>query len=167
MNEAVLGLVQSLKEELSYQQQMEALLNGKLEAMRRYDMARLEGLTVAEKRLVETERLRSAKRERWVLRLTRQFCPEIRGRLATAKEIAAKLPAPFGQEVMYLAVKLKETTERLVRLNQINASVTRKLLGHVDSIFKIVAQAGVEIGLYSRAGRQTELEHRRLIDALA
>ena len=90
-----------------------------------------------------------------------------RARFMTAKELAQAASEPQRSKLLALAAMLKEVAENIQRLNRINAVATKKVLGHFDHIFNIIAQSGRDIGLYGRAGKKSIMEQNRLVDAIA
>ena len=159
-------LVTALQNELQCQQQLALLLENKLEAMRRYDVHRLEGLADSEKQLLEKMQLAAVRRRHTAETLTRQVLAQL-GRPATAKELAAASDEPVRSQLYSLSALLAQECERVQRLNRINDIASRKMLGHVDQVFRVIAQAEHDVGLYSRGGRKPALEQNRIFDAIA
>lgn len=167
MADGIRQLIDALQEELLRQQEMARLLEGKLDAMRRYDMPRLEALNLAEQRLLRGVQASERKR-RQAARLAReQLWPRQRREGATARQIADAAPEPARTELLELTGLLRETCQKVQRLARVTSQATSKILGHIDHIFRVVAQSGREIGLYGRMGKTTLLEQNRLVDALA
>ena len=160
-------LIETLQQELQYQQELAAVLDNKLDAMRHYDISRLEALTQNEHRLVDEIRQSERRRTDTVRWATRQFWPQRRQQPATCKELAQVSPEPEKSRLLTLAAMLAEVAEKVQRLNRIGNMASRKILAHFDHVFQIIAQSGRDIGLYGRGGKRSLLEQNRLVDALA
>jgi flagellar biosynthesis/type III secretory pathway chaperone len=160
-------LIETLQQELQYQQELAVVLDNKLDAMRHYDLSRLESLTQNEHRLVDEIRQSELRRTNTVRWATRQIWPQRRERPATCKELAQVSPEPEKSKLLTLAAMLSEVAEKVQRLNRIGNLASRKILAHFDHVFQIIAQSGRDIGLYGRCGKRSLLEQNRLVDALA
>ena len=168
MANAVEQLIAALQDELQGHQKLSAILDGKLDAMRHFDVSRLESLRQKEQRLLDSVRMIGQRRLEAVNRATAELWPQRRrARFMTAKELAQAAPEPQRSKLLALAAMLKEVAENIQRLNRINAIATKKVLGHFDHIFNIIAQSGRDIGLYGRAGKKSIMELNRLVDARA
>lgn len=167
MAEIAKKLIDAMKTELNYQQSLAVLLDNKLDAMRHYDLSRLEALTENEQQMVQdtlTQENRCTDLARFA---TKELVPGKRGNLATASELARACREPQRSQLLSLAAMLKQMAEKVQRLNRINSIASEKILNHFDGIFRIFAQSGCDIGLYQRAGKKAFLEQNRLVDAIA
>ena len=163
MSDQSAQLVTALQNELQCQQQLAVLLENKLDAMRRYDVRRLEGLAEAEKQLLEKMQVVAVKRRHAAETLTKQLLGQL-GRPATAKELAAASDEPVRSQLFSLSGLLAQECEKVQRLNRINDIASRKMLGHVDQVFRVIAKTEHDVGLYSRSGRRPTLEQNRIFD---
>ena len=155
-----------MKEELVVQQRLAATLQHKLESMRCYDVERLQTLTLSESEAV-TAAQRAALRRRQAGRRLSESLFGKKDEPVGASEMAAACEEPQRSGILTLAGQLRGAAETTQRLNRINRIATRKLLGHMEHVFRVIAQAGRDIGLYGRAGRKPLMQHNRLIDAIA
>ena len=167
MSEAAEKLFQTIQDDLQWHRDLAAVLENKLDAMRHYDMSRLEALTIKEQRLMETISDNERKRREVFGEATREFFPERGRKLATASEFAKVLEEPHRSKLLVLTGMLREITEKIRRLNSVNSIASQKIMGHFDHIFQIIAKSGRDIGLYGKAGKKSFLEQNRLVDALA
>jgi hypothetical protein len=167
MSKSVEIVLVAMQEELQWQQDLAAVLDNKLDAMKHYDITRLEALTLTEQRLLEGIRLNAVKRNTAVHQAMREWLPKKKSRLASARELAQALSEPLRSKLMALTGMLRDVVEKVQRLNRINAQVSRKMLGHLDHIFRVIAETGSDIGLYSRVGKKAMVEQKRLVDAIA
>ena len=168
MADAVEQLIEAMQEELRSHKKLSALLDGKLDAMRHFDVSRLEALRQNEQRLLDRMRMIGRGRAEATHRAVRQLLPQRRiGAPATARELASATPEPAHSKILALAAMLKEMAQDIQRLNRVNAVATRKVMGHFDQIFRVIAQSGRDIGLYGRAGKKSLTEQNQLVDAIA
>ena len=189
MSEAVEKLTQILEDDLQWHQSLAAVLENKLDAMRHYDMSRLEALTANEQRITEAICANEKKRRQVIRQATVEFFPQ-GSKPATARELAQALlerqslrgsEAAAGQRrlsevnsaekavrrLLALSDMLRDVTEKVRRLNNVVSIASHKILGHFDNVFRIIAQSGRDIGLYGRSGKKSLLEQNCLVDALA
>lgn len=167
MADAVEQLIEAMNQELQCQRELAGLLENKLDAMRRYDVRRLDSIAANEHRLIDNLHANSQRRNTAVGCVAQQLFDRSTGSLPTARQIAEKTSAVNGDKILALTAMLKDVTKTVKRLSGINATASQKMLGHFDHIFRIIAQSGRDIGLYGRAGTKFHLEQNRLFDALA
>ncbi|KPK77642.1 MAG: hypothetical protein AMJ79_02560 [Phycisphaerae bacterium SM23_30] len=168
MADAVEQLIEAMQDELQCHRKLAAVLDGKLDAMRHFDVSRLEALRHNEQRLLNVVRMNGQRRAEATQQATWRLFPQRRiGSSVTAKELAQAAPEPARSKILALAAMLREMAQNIQRLNRVNAVATRKVLGHFDQIFRIIAQSGRDVGLYGRAGKKSMAEQNRLVDAIA
>ncbi|MBN1846165.1 MAG: flagellar export chaperone FlgN [Sedimentisphaerales bacterium] len=167
MTDTIQQLIETLQQELRYQQELAQVLDNKLDAMRHYDLPRLEALTRNERRLVEILQGHDSQRAQAVRGAVRHLWPRQSRPRATCRELAEACREPQRSHLLTLSAMLAEVAEKVQRLNRIGAIATRKIMNHFDIVFQAIAQSGRDIGLYGRAGKKTGLEPHRLVDALA
>jgi flagellar biosynthesis/type III secretory pathway chaperone len=147
MADAVNRLIDTLQRELNYQRDLAAVLDNKLDAMRRYDMPRLEALSKNEQNLIESIRKNEMLRRQVIALTARQLYPGRVDVKPTAGEIAQAVAEPDRGKLIVLTGMLREVAEKVRRLNRVNAAATNKILGHFQQVFQIIAQSGKDIGL--------------------
>ncbi len=167
MSKAVEKLIQALQDDIKGHGEMGSILENKLDAMRHFDLSRLEALTGREHRLAEAMSGNAQRRNMAVRRASMEVFPRRRGRSATARELASQLQGSQRDRLLAVSGMLLELTEKVQRLNRINKNATHKVMGHFDYIFRIIAQSGRDIGLYEREGKKAMPEQNRLVDAIA
>lgn len=160
-------LIEAMQEELQSQEQMTVALNSKLDAMRHYDMPRLEALTLVEQRLVNTLQVQGGKRAQLAQQATRALNPPRQKTVATVRELAAVTKESQRERLLGLAALLGDAAEKTQRLNRVVGMASYKLMGHVNHIFQLIAHAGQDVGLYGRAGKCKMVEQNYLVDARA
>jgi len=186
MSDVVNKLIQILEDDLRWHQDLAAVLENKLDAMRHYDLSRLEALSANEQRLTTAIASNEPKRRAVIREATNRFSPQ-RNTPLTARELAGLLleSRPEGADrvgrrdpeaaerehaarrLTVLTDMLRDATEKIKRLNNVVAIASNKILGHFDHIFQIIARSGRDIGLYGRGGKKSLLDQNRLVDALA
>lgn len=178
MSESVEKLMQTMEEDLRNQRDLAAVLENKLDAMRHFDMSRLDALALSEQRLMSLISVQERRRQLAIRQVSNELIPaagkpedrllkNTQRRPVSAKELATAMKEPAGRKLMALAGMLREMAEKVQRLNRVNSLASRKILGHFDQIFRIIAQSGSDIGLYGNEGKKFLLEQNRLVDALA
>ena len=167
MAELAEQLISAMQDELRVHEELAGVLDGKLAALKCRDLSRLESLNQREQQLVGLMRVKGQLREAAVLKVARQYCPEKQHRQVSARELAQATDEPWRSKLLSMTALLKEIATKVSRLNQINSLAMRKMLGHFDTIFSMIAQCGQDIGLYGREGKKAAVEQRCLVDALA
>ncbi len=167
MADTIQKVVDVLQSDLQWHKELAVVLNNKLDAMRQYDLSRLESLTAAEQRLTDSISGNEQQRFTAIRQATAIYFPQRTGRLATARELASVVKGPLKEKLNALAAMLIDATKKVQRLNKVNALATEKIVGHVDQIFDLIAKSGRDIGLYGRRGKKTIFEQNRLVDAIA
>ncbi len=166
MVEPVKQLVLLMRDDLERHRSLATVWDNMLDAMKHYDISRLEALKIHEQQLVESIADNAKKRNEVVLEATRKYFPNRKGQTATARELAQKVREPMRNRLLTVMSLLKEVAGKVQQLNSVNELAAQKLLGHVDCIFRLIAQSGKDIGLYGRAGKKRLLEQNRLVDAV-
>jgi len=167
MTDTVQQLIDAMQQELQFQQDLAALLDHKLDAMRHYDISRMEALGISEQRLVDRLRSHEQQRTEAIRRATRQYFPARFRQVATCREIAQVIAEPSRSKLLTLAAMLKDVAQNVQRLHRVQTLASRKIMAHFNQIFRIIAQSGRDVGLYGRGGKKALLEQNRLVDALA
>jgi len=166
MTDPVIQLIETMQDDLRSQQNLAELLNNKLDAMKHYDMSRLEALSQTERRLLQGIYSGEKRRQTVLRRATRKLYPQKQDGLASARELAQVSQEPARSKILTLAAMLGGVSEKVQSLNRINALASEKILNHFNHIFRVIAQSGRDIGLYSSGGKKAYLEQNRLVDAI-
>lgn len=167
MAELVEQLIFAMQDEVRVHEELAGVLDGKLDALKCRDLSRLESLNVREEQLVGVVRAKGQVRESAVQSVVQEYYPQRRGERVSARELAQSSKEPWRGKLLAMTSLLKEIATKVSRLNQVNALAMRKMMGHFDTIFNLIAQCGQDIGLYGREGKQPALEQRSMIDAIA
>ncbi len=167
MNNPIEKLIEVMQTDLQLHRDLTQILQQKLDAMRQRDLELLDALATREQQSMENLAANAVRRTSAIRDAMKLYMPARTGRLATARELARVVGGAFQSRILAMVSLLMEATGDVQRLNRINQIASKKILGHVDHIFQIIAKAGKDIGLYGRAGKKTLLEQNRLVDAIA
>ena len=167
MAEPVEQLIFAMQAEVAVHEELADVLDGKLDALKCRDLSRLESLNNREQQLVGVVQVKGRLRETAVEEVVQRYYPQRQGQQVSARELAQASKEPWRSKLLTMTALLKEIATKVGRLNQVNAIAMRKMLGHFDTIFTMIAQCGQDIGLYGRQGKEPVLEQRSMIDAIA
>jgi flagellar biosynthesis/type III secretory pathway chaperone len=167
MKDGIDKLIDEMQGELERHNDLAALLERKIDAMKRFDTGQMETLTAQEQGLVHELQVKGRQREAAVTLASRQLLGARGAGRLTAKELAVKSPEPQRTRLLALSGMLREVGLKVQSLNRVNALASHKVLGQFDQVFQILARSGREIGLYGRGGRTGAVEQNRLVDTIA
>jgi len=164
MNKLVAELLGLLRELLAGQDRLLKLAVARREAMRAFDIGRLEALAGQER----AEGLRMAELDRRRQALTGQFRAALgRGVEPTVSEIARRVNEPMKSQLLGLAAQLKETVEQVERSARINATISETVVKGLAKVLKVVTGLAQHAGLYMRNGRKAALHGIHLLEVTA
>jgi hypothetical protein len=132
---------------------MQNILNGKLDAMRRADSDKLNELVGHERGLVERIRERDGLRKR----LVAMVCGEIGlghdvAATITLTELASRIKEPRRGHLMSLSQSLKEVVTKVGETNRVIATVSDVMLKHFGKVHEAMIMSSEDPGLYSAKG---------------
>jgi hypothetical protein len=164
MDKLVNELLTLLRELLAIQQRVLLLTLARREAMRTFDIGRLEGLVEQEKAAARA--LAEAHRRREIL------TPQLRTLLGknvqpTVSEIAQRTPEPARSRLLALAGQIRQIAEQVERNNRINATVSEAVVKGLAKVLKVVTGLAQHAGLYMRNGRKAALHGIHLLEMTA
>jgi hypothetical protein len=164
MEKLVTELLTLLRELLAGQERLLAMALARREAMRTFDMARLE--TVAGQERVETVKMVELDKRRAAL--TGRLRAALGGGTpATVSEVARRVEEPARSQLLALAAQLKETVEKVERNARINATVSETVVKGLAKVLKVVTGLAQHAGLYMRNGRKAALHGIHLLEVTA
>ena len=164
MDKLVTELLTLLRELLAGQDRLLKLALARREAMRVFDIARLETLAAQER----TEALRMAELDRKRQLLVGQFKAALgKGVEPTVTEIARRVNEPVKSRLLGLAGQLKETVEQVERNTRINATISETVVKGLAKVLKVVTGLAQHAGLYMRNGRKAALHGIHLLEVTA
>ncbi len=143
-----------LRELLASHQRLLQIATARQDALRTFDVERLNPLLERERteveRLTMIEKLRKILVEQLKLKLGKNVDP-------TISEFAKRLAEPRRSELLVLSSQIKSTVEQLDRYNRINSKVSESVVKSFAKILKIVTGLAQHAGLYMRNGRKAAI----------
>jgi flagellar biosynthesis/type III secretory pathway chaperone len=152
------------RELLAGQQQLLALSIARRDAMRTFDIARLEQLTLQEKTLTEALVAIDRRRQQLITQL-RTALP--RNVDPTVTEISRRVADPLKTQLLASAAELKQVVEQLERNTRINATVSEAVVKGLARVLKVVTGLAQHAGLYMRNGRKAAMHGIHLLEVTA
>ena len=164
MDKLITDLLSLLRDLLAGQQRLLNVALARREAMRTFDIARLEAIAIQER--AETANLAALDRRR------QQVTAQIRGILpqhvdATVSEVARRAAEPAKSRLLALAAQLKEAVEQVERNTRINATVSEAVVKGLAKVLKVVTGLAQHAGLYMRNGRKAAMRGIHLLEVTA
>jgi flagellar biosynthesis/type III secretory pathway chaperone len=163
MDNLVKKLLKLLGELLACQERLLALALARREAMRAFEVDRLEMLTEQER--LETQNLAGLDRRR--KEIVAEFKQLLRGVEPTVTEISKRIGEPRKTQLLAMAGKIKTTVEQLDRNNRINATISESVVKGLAKVLKVVTGLAQHAGLYMRNGRKAALHGIHLLEITA
>jgi hypothetical protein len=164
MDKLVLELINLLTEMLLTQQRLLQIATARQEAMRSFDIERLN--TLLEQERTETQRAESYEQRRTTL--VGQF-KNIMGKNTPASitEIAKRANDPMKSQLLGLAGQLKSVVEQVDRTTRINARISETVVKGLAKVLKIMTGLAQHAGLYMRNGRKAAMKGIHLLEVTA
>jgi hypothetical protein len=163
MDKLVIDLLKLLGDMLAGQQRLLAIATARRDAMKTFDVARLEALTEQERIETGAMAVLDARRKAIVV----AFKPHLRGADATVTEISKRVGEPQKTQMLTLAGQIKAAVEALDRTNRINATVSDTVIKGLAKVLKVVTGLAQHAGLYMRNGRKAALHGIHLLEITA
>jgi hypothetical protein len=164
MDRLVTELIALLRAILATQQRLLQVALARREAMRAFDIVRLEALLEQERgealNLADLDKRRQA--------LVAQFRNLLGKTVETnVSEIAKRSSEPARSQLLGLAAQLKDTVEQVDRNSRINATISETVVKGLSKVVKIVTGMAQHAGLYMRNGRKAALRGIHLLEVTA
>lgn len=164
MDKLVAELLTLLREILASQQRLLQIAVARQEAMRVYEIDRLNALVEQEK--VETQKAESFSTRRRVL--MNQFTNVLgRGVEIKVSEIAKRCGEPSKTELLVVAADIKAVTEQLDRHMRVNAKISESVVKGMAKVLKVMTGLAQHAGLYMRNGRKAALRGIHMLEITA
>ncbi len=164
MDKLVAELLTLLREILASQRILLQIAVARQEAMRVYEIDRLNALIEQEKQ--ETQKAESFSNRRRVL--MNQFT-NVLGRQVEMKvsEIAKRCGEPAKTELLVVAAEIKGVTEELDRNMRVNAKISESVVKGLAKVLKVMTGLAQHAGLYMRNGRKAALRGIHMLEITA
>jgi outer membrane protein TolC len=164
MDKLVNELLTLLREILASQQRLLQIAVARQEAMRVYEIDRLNALIEQER--VETQKAESFSNRRRVL--MNQFTNVLgRGVEIKVSEIAKRCGEPSKTELLVVAANIKAVTEQLEQHTRVNAKISESVVKGLAKVLKVMTGLAQHAGLYMRNGRKAALRGIHMLEITA
>lgn len=164
MDRLVTEMVALLRAILASQQRLVRLALIRREAMRTFDVERMETLLEQER----AESLTLAELDKRRQGLVSQFRNHLgKGVEPTVSEIARRVSEPARSQLLSVAGEIKAAVEQVERNMRINATVSEAVVKGLAKVLKIVTGVAQHAGLYMRNGRKAALHGIHLLEVTA
>ena len=132
-----------------------SVLDAKLSAMRSADMASVQELQVRQRKLSERIAERNGLRRQLLERTGEDLgLDKVAARGMSLRALAARVPEPHRGHLLIMADKLRETVERVEKMNLKIGFVSTVMLKHFEKVFEAMTAPAADPGLYTSHGRQ-------------
>jgi len=164
MDKLVAELLTLLREILASQQRLLQIAVARQEAMRVYELERLN--TLMDEERVETQRAEGLGLRRKML--MHQF-QNLLGRQVEAKvsEIAKRCGEPAKTQLQVLAAEIRTVVEQLDKHTRINAKVSETVVKGLAKVLRVMTGMAQHAGLYMRNGRKAALRGIHMLEITA
>jgi FlgN protein len=145
MDKLIAELLTLLRELLATQQRLIALALTRRDAMRAFDIERLNSVALQEHKEMQIMTLLDGQRKNMVAQFRALLGKNIE---PTVSEIAKRAKEPVRTQLLTLAGQLKEAVEQLERNTRINATVSESVVKGLAKVLKVVtglAQHGIHL----------------------
>lgn len=164
MDKLAQELLNLLREILAGQQRLLKLGIARRDAMRCFDVARLDILAGQEK--VEVQRLTALERRRQTL--AGQIKAQLpRGMEPTVSEVAKRVQEPLKGQLLVIAAQIRDCAHQVERNARINATVSEGVVKGLARVLKVVTGFAQHAGLYLRNGRKATPHGIHLLEVTA
>ena len=161
-------LINAMTNDVRTYRDLKKILQDKFEAIKSRDAVKLDETTAAHDALMRTVAANTSRRMQVLDVLTKQlFADRKGGNRVTVTEIAAVAGEADRGKLLALKAMLYKEVEQVQSLNRINNLAVKKMLGHLDFIFKAIVNYDNCNGVYSKNGTQSMTMSSGLIDAIA
>ncbi len=161
-------LINAITNDLRSYRELGNVLESRLAAIRTRNASMIEEMTAGQEKLMRSIAFNAQRRIQLVGKITELLLPERVGKgQVSLSDIADKIEGVDKSKLLALKSMLFKEVEKVNRLNRINNVAIKKMLGHLDYIFKAISNVEHETGIYDKEGRQLGPRSSSLIDAIA
>ena len=164
MDKQALELLTLLREMLAGQQRLLQLALQRREAMRTFDVDRLELLNEQERQELQAAAGLDKRRQGLVADFRRLLPPRVE---PTVSEISKRVAEPLRTQLVTLAAQLRDIVQQVERNTRINATVSETVVKGLAKVLKVVTGLAQHAGLYMRNGRKAALHGIHLLEVTA
>ena len=161
-------LINAMTNDLRNYRELGNVLQNRLVAIRTRNASLIEEMTAGQEKLMRSIALNAQRRLQLVNKLAEVLLPEKAGKAqVTLTDLAEKIDGTDKSKLLALKSMLFKEVDKVNRLNRINNIAIKKMLGHLDYIFKTISNVEHDTGIYDKEGRQQGSRSSSLIDAIA
>ncbi len=161
-------LINAMTNDVRTYRELKKVLQDKFESIKSRDAARLEEINAIHDTLLRVIASNTTRRMQILDIIVKQLFP---GRNSSERvsitEIANYADQHDRGKLMALKAMLYKEAESVQSLSRINNLAVKKMLGHLDYIFKTIVSFENDNGVYSKNGTQATAVSSGLIDAIA
>jgi hypothetical protein len=161
MDKAVQEMIALLREMLQSQQRLLQIAVLRQEAMRSFDIERLNSLSEQERTETQNAAGFDNRRTSLVFQFRQMFGSDV---YPGVSEIAKRSSEPGRTQLLSLAAQLKLVVEKLDRHTRINAKVSETVVKGLAKVLKVMTGLAQHAGLYLRNGRKAALRGIHLLE---
>ena len=164
MDKLIQDLVNLLREMLLTQQRILQIATARQEAMKSFDIERLNTLTEQERSEIQKADAYESRRKL----LAQQFKNVLgKGFDPTVSEIAKRAAEPTRGQILGLAAQLKAVIGEVDSATRINAKISETVVKSLAKVLKIMTGLAQHAGLYMRNGRKAALKGIHILEVTA
>ena len=161
-------LINAMTNDIRNYRDLALVLERRLDAIRTRKAELIEEMTASQEKLMRSLAINAQRRLQIVDKLTAIMFPAKAGKAQiTVSEIAENIANPDKTKLLALKSMLHKEVDKVNRLNRINTIAIKKMLGHLDFIFKAISNVEHDTGIYDKEGKQQGSYPSSLIDAIA
>ena len=164
MDKLAIELVNLLREMLLTQQRLLQIATARQEAMRVFDLERLQVL--AEQERLEMKRAEGVEVRRAALIKGLRIVLG-KGVEPTVTEVSMRVGEPIKAQLLGLAGQLRAVVEQVDRASRVNAKVSETVVKGFAKVLKVVTGLAQHAGLYMRNGRKAVMKGIHLLEITA
>lgn len=169
MSEALIKqLINAMSNDLRTYRELKKVLQDRLDAIKGRDVAALEATSASQETLMQNIAANTRRRMQVVDSLTKVYMPERLGKVkVVVSDLAEFIAEPERGKLLALKAMLHREVEQVQSLTRITSMAVLKMMGHLDFVFKAIANLEHDSKIYSKTGMQATSLASGLIDAIA
>ena len=167
-NVLIKQLINVLSNDVRAYRDLKKLLQDKFEAIKARDAAKVEETTAAQDDILRTIAISGNKRMQLVDSIAKILLVDRKDNSPVSiVEIASKVDEPEKGKLIALRSLLHKEVDKVQSLTRINNLAVKKMLNHLDFVFKAIVNLESDTGVYKKTGKQDNVSGSGLVDAIA
>ncbi|MBN2064143.1 MAG: flagellar export chaperone FlgN [Sedimentisphaerales bacterium] len=161
-------LINAMSNDLRAYRELKKVLEERFAAIKGRDAGMLQQTSDAQDIIMQNIAANTRRRMQIVDSLTKMYFPERLGRVrVTITDIAPFAPEPERGKMLALKAMLHKEVEQTQSLTRITNLAVKKMMGHLDFIFKAIVNLEHDSKIYNKTGMEAPSFASGLIDAIA